>query len=194
MASQPRDRLVPRRRRCRLPYVTAKMWDRSIIAVCCCLSCSPYRQTCRAYPNGGWRLHRPVQPTRPEPPGPAARACFRLKPCGMTVASRRQRVVRLDLGRTTAVPSGRTAVGRATVVLMILNRRGVRDSGRSFAIPTVLLRGGGRASLPVLDAQYLFGNGVPMHQPHIRSGRAPRTRRGPSPAAGRPSVRSGCTR
>ena len=99
-----------------------------------------YRQTIRAYPQGGGELHRrPRQPGHHPRPRRGCGAAHRLRPHGVgqcrggrrchTSASWGVRDVRVELAAVRIV------------VVMLVNLRGVRESGAVFAMPTYVFMG-----------------------------------------------------
>src|SRR5436305_1996413 len=116
-------------------YLVYAKWVAAAIAVLLVIVVVSYRQTCHAYPNGGGAFAVSTANFGPNAALTAASAL--LVDYVMTVAVS---VVAGVVAITSAVPSLRGSAVllsvAAVVVLMIANLRGVRESGRAFAIPT----------------------------------------------------------
>src|SRR6476659_8773827 len=110
-------------------------WVAGAIAVLLVIVVLSYRQTCYAYPSGGGAFAVSLDNFGENAALTAAAAL--LVDYVMTVAVS---VVAGVVGITSAAPSlHRYAVALSvgfTVLLMLANLRGVRESGRAFAIPT----------------------------------------------------------
>ena len=116
-------------------YLVFAKWVAAAIAALLVIVVLSYRQTCYAYPSGGGAFAVSLDNFGENAALTAAAAL--LVDYVMTVAVS---VVAGVVGITSAAPSlHRYAVGLSvgfTVVLMLANLRGVRESGRAFAIPT----------------------------------------------------------
>jgi amino acid transporter len=141
-------------------YITFSKWVAVVIAMLLLIVVLSYRQTCHAYPNGGgaYMVSKANLGTRPS----LIAASALLVDYVMTVAVS---VVAGVLAITSAEPRlAHLAVEisvAATVVLTVLNLRGVRESGRIFAIPTYAFIVGVGLLFVVAAARSLFGDGVP---------------------------------
>jgi amino acid transporter len=116
-------------------YLVFAKWVAVAIAVLLVIVVLSYRQTCYAYPSGGGAFAVSLDNFGENAALTAAAAL--LVDYVMTVAVS---VVAGVVGITSAAPSlHRYAVALSvgfTVLLMLANLRGVRESGRAFAIPT----------------------------------------------------------
>ena len=116
-------------------YLVFAKWVAAAIAALLVIVVLSYRQTCHAYPSGGGAFAVSLDNFGENAALTAAAAL--LVDYVMTVAVS---VVAGVVGITSAAPSlHRHAVALSvgfTVVLMLANLRGVRESGRAFAIPT----------------------------------------------------------
>jgi amino acid transporter len=141
-------------------YFGFAKWVAAVIAVLLVIVVLSYRQTCHAYPNGGgaYMVSRANLGTRPA----LIAAAALLVDYVMTVAVS---VVAGVLAITSAEPRlahlGVELSVAATVVLMVLNLRGVRESGRIFAIPTYAFIVGVGLLFLVAILHVVFGGGVP---------------------------------
>jgi amino acid transporter len=141
-------------------YITYGKWIAVAIAMILLVVVLSYRQTCHAYPNGGgaYNVSKANLGTRPA----LVAASALLVDYVMTVAVS---VVAGVLAITSAEPrlahlAVELSVG-ATVILTVLNLRGVRESGRIFAIPTYAFIGGVGLLFLVAFVRVTFGNGLP---------------------------------
>jgi amino acid transporter len=118
-------------------YLAFSKWIAALIAALLVIVVLSYRQTCFAYPNGGGAFAVSLDNFGENAALVAAAAL--LVDYVMTVAVS---VVAGVVGITSAVPSMHAhAVALSvgfTVLLLVANLRGVRESGRAFAIPTYL--------------------------------------------------------
>ena len=118
-------------------YLTFSKWVAAVIAVLLAIVVLSYRQTCYAYPNGGGAFAVSLDNFGENAALVAASAL--LVDYVMTVAVS---VVAGVVGITSAAPSLQPhAVALSvgfTVLLLVANLRGVKESGRTFAIPTYL--------------------------------------------------------
>lgn len=118
-------------------YLTYSKWVAAAIAVLLVIVVLSYRQTCHAYPNGGGAFAVSLDNFGENAALVAAAAL--LVDYVMTVAVS---VVAGVVGITSAAPGLQShAVALAvgfTVLLLVANLRGVRESGRAFAVPTYL--------------------------------------------------------
>ncbi len=116
-------------------YLALSKWVAAVIAALLVVVVLSYRQTCHAYPNGGGAFAVSLDNFGVSAALVAAAAL--LVDYVMTVAVS---VVAGVVGITSAVPSlakHSVALGVGFVVLLMLaNLRGVKESGRVFAIPT----------------------------------------------------------
>ncbi|MBV9487306.1 MAG: APC family permease [Frankiaceae bacterium] len=116
-------------------YLADAKWVSVVIAALLAIVVVSYRQTCHAYPNGGGAFTVSLDNFGPTAALTAASAL--LVDYVMTVAVS---VVAGVVAITSAAPSlGRHAVlisVGAVVLLMLANLRGVKESGRAFAVPT----------------------------------------------------------
>jgi amino acid transporter len=141
-------------------YVTFSRWVAIVIALLLLVVVLSYRQTCHAYPNGGgaYIVSKANLGTRPS----LIAASALLVDYVMTVAVS---VVAGVLAITSAEPRlAHLAVEisvAATVVLTVLNLRGVRESGRIFAVPTYAFILGVVLLFVVAAARSVFGDGLP---------------------------------
>jgi amino acid transporter len=141
-------------------YLTFTKWVAAVIAVLLFVVVLSYRQTCHAYPNGGgaYMVSRANLGTRPA----LIAAAALLVDYVMTVAVS---VVAGVLAITSAEPRlAHLAVElsvAATVVLTVLNLRGVRESGRVFAIPTYAFILAVGLLFLVAAVRVVFGDGIP---------------------------------
>jgi amino acid transporter len=140
-------------------YLVFAKWVAVVIALLLFIVVLSYRQTCRAYPNGGgaYMVSKTNLGTRPA----LIAASALLVDYVMTVVVS---VVAGVLAITSAEPrlshlTVEFSVG-ATVILTVLNLRGVRESGRIFAIPTYAFIISVGLLFVVAAYQFLFGNGV----------------------------------
>jgi amino acid transporter len=112
-------------------------WVALVIVVLLLIVVASYRQTCYAYPNGGGAFAVSLDNFGPNAALTAASAL--LVDYVMTVAVS---VVAGVVAITSAAPSLHThavALSVASVLLlMVANLRGLRESGRAFAVPTYL--------------------------------------------------------
>jgi amino acid transporter len=141
-------------------YLVFAKWVAVVIAALLLIVVLSYRQTCRAYPNGGgaYAVSKDNLGTRPA----LIAASALLVDYVMTVVVS---VVAGVLAITSAEPrlahlTVPFSVG-ATVILTVLNLRGVRESGRIFAIPTYAFIVSVGLLFVVAAGRYLFGSGVP---------------------------------
>jgi amino acid transporter len=118
-------------------YLTFSKWIAALIAALLVIVILSYRQTCRAYPNGGGAFAVSLDNFGENAALVAAAAL--LVDYVMTVAVS---VVAGVAGITSAAPSlQRHAVALSVgfvVLLLLANLRGVKESGRIFAVPTYL--------------------------------------------------------
>jgi amino acid transporter len=141
-------------------YITFSKWVAVVIAVLLLVVVLSYRQTCHAYPNGGgaYVVSKSNLGTRPA----LVAASALLVDYVMTVAVS---VVAGVLAITSAEPRlAHLAVPIsvvAIVVLAVLNLRGVRESGRIFAIPTYAFILGVGLLFVVAAARAMSGAGIP---------------------------------
>jgi amino acid transporter len=116
-------------------YLTFARWVALVIAVLLVVVIASYRQTCHAYPGGGGAFAVSLDNFGPTAALVAASAL--LVDYVMTVAVS---VVAGVVAITSGVPSlARHAVAlsvAAVALLMLANLRGVKESGRAFAVPT----------------------------------------------------------
>jgi amino acid transporter len=116
-------------------YLVYSKWVAAVIAALLVIVVLSYRQTCYAYPNGGGAFAVSLENFGANAALTAASAL--LVDYVMTVAVS---VVAGVVAITSAAPSlSRYAVGisvAAVVLLMVANLRGVKESGRAFAVPT----------------------------------------------------------
>ena len=160
-------------------YLVFAKWVAAAIAALLVIVVLSYRQTCYAYPSGGGAFAVSLDNFGENAALTAAAAL--LVDYVMTVAVS---VVAGVVGITSAAPSlHRYAVELSvgfTVVLMLANLRGVRESGRAFAIPTytfVVL-----TSLMFLSARSKASPGsCPTPPPPPNNCSAPPTSAGSSP-------------
>jgi amino acid transporter len=141
-------------------YIAFAKWVAVVIAVLLLIVVLSYRQTCRAYPNGGGAYM--VSKTNLGTRAALTAASALLVDYVMTVVVS---VVAGVLAITSAEPrlahlAVPISVG-ATVVLTVLNLRGVRESGRIFAIPTYAFIGAVALLFVVALARWLLGSGLP---------------------------------
>jgi amino acid transporter len=112
-------------------------WVAAVVALLLVIVVASYRQTCYAYPNGGGAFAVSLENLGENAALTAAAAL--LVDYVMTVAVS---IVSGVVAITSAVPSlSEHAVGMSvafTVILVLANLRGVRESGRAFAVPTYL--------------------------------------------------------
>jgi amino acid transporter len=116
-------------------YLSYSWWVAGSVALLLAIVVTSYRQTCHAYPNGGGAFA--VSLANLGPPAALVAASALLVDYVMTVAVS---VVSGVLAVTSAAP----ALTRHTqslsvvcvVVLVLANLRGLRESGRAFAVPT----------------------------------------------------------
>ena len=112
-------------------------WGAAMIAILLVIVVLSYRQTCRAYPNGGGAFAVSLDNFGVNAALTAAAAL--LVDYVMTVAVS---IVAGVVSITSAAPSlHRHAVALSvgfTVLLMLANLRGVKEAGRGFAVPTYL--------------------------------------------------------
>jgi amino acid transporter len=118
-------------------YLVFSKWVAALIAVLLVIVILSYRQTCRAYPNGGGAFAVSLDNFGENAALVAAAAL--LVDYVMTVAVS---VVAGVAGITSAAPSlSKHAVALSVgfvVLLLLANLRGVKESGKLFAIPTYL--------------------------------------------------------
>ncbi|MDT4920755.1 MAG: hypothetical protein QOI15_1657, partial [Pseudonocardiales bacterium] len=118
-------------------YLTFSKWVAAVIAALLVIVVLSYRQTCHAYPNGGGAFAVSLENFGENAALVAAAAL--LVDYVMTVAVS---VVAGVVGITSAAPSLQPhAVALSvgfTLLLLVANLRGVKESGRAFAIPTYL--------------------------------------------------------
>ena len=118
-------------------YLTYSKWVAAVIAALLVIVVLSYRQTCYAYPNGGGAFAVSLDNFGENAALVAASAL--LVDYVMTVAVS---VVAGVVGITSAAPSLQPhAVALSvgfTVLLLLANLRGVKESGRTFAVPTYL--------------------------------------------------------
>jgi len=118
-------------------YLVFAKWVAAMIAILLVIVVLSYRQTCRAYPNGGGAFAVSLDNFGVNAALTAAAAL--LVDYVMTVAVS---VVAGVVSITSAAPSlHRHAVALSvgfTVLLMLANLRGVKEAGRGFAVPTYL--------------------------------------------------------
>ena len=118
-------------------YLLLAKWVAAMIAILLVIVVLSYRQTCRAYPNGGGAFAVSLDNFGVNAALTAAAAL--LVDYVMTVAVS---IVAGVVSITSAAPSlHRHAVALSvgfTVLLMLANLRGVKEAGRSFAVPTYL--------------------------------------------------------
>src|SRR5581483_4332062 len=116
-------------------YLSFTSWVAATVAVLLVIVVLSYRQTCVAYPNGGGAFAVSLDNFGPAAALVAASAL--LVDYVMTVAVS---VVSGVIAITSAVPSlTRHTVALCVgfvVLLMLANLRGVKESGRAFAVPT----------------------------------------------------------
>jgi amino acid transporter len=112
-------------------------WVAAVVALLLVIVVASYRQTCYAYPNGGGAFAVSLENLGENAALTAAAAL--LVDYVMTVAVS---IVSGVVAITSAFPSlSDHAVGMSvgfTVLLVLANLRGVRESGRAFAVPTYL--------------------------------------------------------
>ena len=118
-----------------LAYLRYSWWVAAAVMTLLLVVVASYRQTCHAYPNGGGAFAVSLANFGPTPALVAASAL--LVDYVMTVAVS---VVSGVLAVTSAAPSlakhtELLSIG-CVVVLVLANLRGVRESGRAFAVPT----------------------------------------------------------
>jgi amino acid transporter len=118
-------------------YLLLAKWVAAMIAILLVIVVLSYRQTCRAYPNGGGAFAVSLDNFGVNAALTAAAAL--LVDYVMTVAVS---IVAGVVSITSAAPSlHRHAVALSvgfTVLLMLANLRGVKEAGRGFAVPTYL--------------------------------------------------------
>jgi amino acid transporter len=118
-----------------LAYLTMAKWVAAAVAALLFVVVASYRQTCYAYPSGGGAFA--VSLDNFGPPAALVAASALLVDYVMTVAVS---IVSGVVAITSAAPSlasHAVAMSVGFVVLLVLaNLRGVRESGRLFAIPT----------------------------------------------------------
>ncbi|MBV9291222.1 MAG: APC family permease [Frankiales bacterium] len=116
-------------------YLSFTSWVAAAVAALLVIVVLSYRQTCVAYPNGGGAFA--VSLDNFGPPAALVAASALLVDYVMTVAVS---VVSGVIAITSAVPSlTRHTVALCVgfvVLLMLANLRGVKESGRAFAVPT----------------------------------------------------------
>jgi amino acid transporter len=140
-------------------YIVFAKWVAVVIAALLLIVTLSYRQTCRAYPNGGGAYI--VSKTNLGTRAALTAASALLVDYVMTVAVS---VVAGVLAITSAEPrlehlAVPLSVG-AAVILTVLNLRGTRESGRIFAVPTYAFIGGVGLMFLVATFRWAFGNGV----------------------------------
>src|SRR4051794_1572071 len=140
-------------------YLMLAKWVAAAVAVLLVIVVASYRQTCYAYPNGGGAFAVSLDNFGENAALVAASAL--LVDYVMTVAVS---VVSGVVAITSAAPSlQRHAVLLSVAcvsMLMLANLRGVRESGRAFAVPTYLFIG-----LTFLMFAYGLVKGVPGNLP-----------------------------
>ncbi len=141
-------------------YLAFGKWIALAIALLLFTVVMSYRQTCRAYPGGGGAYN--VSKDNLGTGAALTAASALLVDYVMTVVVS---VVAGVLAVTSAEPrlahlTVEFAVG-ATVVLTVMNLRGVRESGRIFAIPTYSFITGVALLFAVATGRWLAGSGVP---------------------------------
>ena len=110
-------------------------WLAAAVVLLLMIVVASYRQTCVAYPNGGgaYAVSRD-EPRRGRVARRRLRAADRLRPDGRGVRRRRRRG---DHERRPGAAPHAVALSLAFVVLLTAaNLRGVKESGRAFAVPT----------------------------------------------------------
>jgi amino acid transporter len=116
-------------------YVSMAKWVALAVTALLIIVVLSYRQTCYAYPNGGGAFAVSLENFGPRPALVAASAL--LVDYVMTVAVS---IVSGVVAITSAVPSLRSHAVVLSVLfvalLVVANLRGVRESGRVFAVPT----------------------------------------------------------
>jgi amino acid transporter len=116
-------------------YVSMAKWVALAVTALLIIVVLSYRQTCYAYPNGGGAFAVSLENFGPKPALVAASAL--LVDYVMTVAVS---IVSGVVAITSAVPSLRSHAVVLSVffvaLLVVANLRGVRESGRVFAVPT----------------------------------------------------------
>jgi amino acid transporter len=116
-------------------YLAYSKWVATVIAVLLVIVIASYRQTCYAYPNGGGAFAVSLENFGENAALTAASAL--LVDYVMTVAVS---VVAGVVAITSSAPSLAShavlLAAAAVVLLMVANLRGVKESGRAFAVPT----------------------------------------------------------
>jgi amino acid transporter len=116
-------------------YLAYSKWVATAIAVLLVIVIASYRQTCHAYPNGGGAFAVSLDNFGENAALTAASAL--LVDYVMTVAvSVVAGVVAITSGAPSLAPHAVALSVGAVVVLMLANLRGVKESGRVFAVPT----------------------------------------------------------
>ena len=160
-----------------------------VVAILLAIVVTSYRQTIFAYPSGGGSLRR--QPREPRREPVAHRGCVaarRLHPHRRGVDLGRRRRHRVDPGvpgprRSTASLLG---LDRSSLFITLANLRGIKESGRIFAVPTYIYivdprRAGELRPVPQLRAR---------RHPHDQSDRRSRRRANNLRAAARSACSS----
>jgi amino acid transporter len=118
-----------------LAFLHLAWYVAAVIVALLAVVIASYRQTCRAYPNGGG-AYTVARANLGEPAGLAAASAL-LVDYVLTVAVS---VVAGVAAITSAVPElSRHAVSSSVgfvVLLTVMNLRGVKESGKAFAVPT----------------------------------------------------------
>ncbi len=140
-------------------YLTFSKWIAAAVAALLVIVVASYRQTCYAYPNGGGAFAVSLDNFGENAALVAAAAL--LVDYVMTVAVS---VVSGVVAITSAAPSLQShavllSVG-CVVLLMLANLRGVKESGRAFAVPTYAF-----VVLTFVMFAFAFGKGVTGHLP-----------------------------
>ena len=138
-----------------------------------------YRQTIRAYPNGGGSYIVAKENLGTEPGLVAAAALLTdyVLTVSVSVAAGVAAITSAFPGRSTT--SGSPLGGRSIVLVMLINLRGVRESGTIFADPDLRLP---RARCSASSASASAGrcSATPPHVTDVIAGRRARPRRSAS--------------
>ena len=141
-------------------YLHYSWWVAGAVGLLLVIVVSSYRQTCHAYPNGGGAFAVSLANFGPAPALVAASAL--LVDYVMTVAVS---VVSGVLAITSAAPSLHRHTELLSVamvvILVVANLRGIRESGRAFAVPTYTFITLTMVMFAFAAARAAFGGGLP---------------------------------
>src|SRR3954462_362880 len=167
-------------------------WLAAAVVVLLVVVVASYRQTCEAYPNGGGAYA--VSRANLGEDAALVAASALLIDYVLTVAVS---VVAGVAAITSAVPAlAADAVPLSlafVVVLTLVNLRGVKESGRAFAIPTYGFVAAIYVMLAVGFAKLAFGSGVTAESAHLQLHQVTRTGGLLTVFLARRAVASGCT-